>query len=98
MSRREQPHTLDQLPSGAAGYYRESVSSALFDYELVGTDDAGRKVYQRYLDVQPWGQPRALLTYQEYKTAVKFAGKRISSIGVPRWTEPFYRNPRTEAA
>lgn len=88
-----EPHTLEQLPETAEEYYRSSIESVLFKYDLLHKDDLGRKVYQPMYDGELWGEPRALLGYAEYTRAVKRAAKVLGShIGVQRWSTPFYSN------
>jgi hypothetical protein len=83
--------TLAQLPKSAAAYYEESVGPGLYDYAEIGRDDAGRRVYQKYLSGEKYGDPRALLTHAEYVAAVKAAARISPSLGVQRWTGPYYR-------
>jgi thymidylate synthase len=54
-------------------------------------DDAGRRVYQKSIDGEKYGEPRALLTHAEYVAAVKAAARISPSLGVQRWTGPYYR-------
>lgn len=84
---RDWPATLEQLPRDAASYYAESTrGGGLFEYEDVGRDAYGRRVYQRLLDGAEYGQPEALLTFAEFTARVKDAATRCGSIGVRRWT------------
>lgn len=82
--------TLDQLPRSSAEYYAVSTADGLREYEFKGKDACGRRVYQPHIDGEPYGRPRALLTYREYVAAVKAAHARAprTPMGVPRWTEP----------
>ena len=73
----------------AAAYYSKSLSDKLFDRELVGRDDAGRKVYQKSLSGKPYGCPRALLTWAEYK---RHTAQTCPHVGVDRWCPPYFRN------
>lgn len=85
--------TLTQLPRDAATYYAESTPAAgLFAYELAGKDGLGRSVYQKYLDGEEYGAPRALLTYNEFKASVNRAALLVGpsvNLGVSRWTVPY---------
>lgn len=83
--------TLAQLPKSAAAYYEESTGPGLYDYTEIGRDDAGRRVYQKSIDGEKYGEPRALLTHAEYVAAVKAAARISPSLGVQRWTGPYYR-------
>lgn len=87
----EAKSTLDQLPANAASYYANAERSGLFTRVLLGRDGMGRRVYQLYFDGEPYGAPRALLTYQEYVASVKraHAPARGTPIGVSHWTEPY---------
>lgn len=83
------PPTTCQLPKTAAEYYSKSVPprGGLFEYVLLGEDLCGRSVYQKLLDGKEYGEPRALLTYQEYVRKVKLWGM-VRSMGVQRWCVP----------
>ena len=74
------PHT---PVTTAAAYYAESFSDKLFERELVGRDDIGRSVYQKFLSGKLYGYPRALRSWAEYKRA----GPTTS-----RWCSPYFRN------
>ena len=87
--KRSHASTLEQLPLSAEVYYDESVRSGLFEFQLIGKDGAGRRVYQKLLCGEPYGQPRALMTYREYSARVKLWAAFSSSIGVQRWTDPY---------
>ena len=84
--------TLEQLPRNAAEYYAESTESPrrVFDYKLVGKDRMGRRVYQKYLSGAPYGRPKALLTYTQFRAAVLHMYKLCprTAVGVPRWSHP----------
>lgn len=85
------PKTIDQLPPDAETYYRESVKSGVFEYEYIGKDYYGNKVYRKYLNGEPYGRPMALLSFSQYRKAVKEAAKLVPyGMGVCRWTEPYY--------
>lgn len=80
--------TLAQLPASAAAYYAGSVPrGGLFEYHEIGTDTAGRKVYQKTLSGVDYGEPRALLTFGEFKARVKEYARLApgTGIGVQRW-------------
>lgn len=84
--------TLAQLPKDAAAYYAESTAEGLFAYELAGKDGLGRSVFQKYLDGEEYGAPRALLTFAEFKASVNRAALLVGSsvnLGVSRWTVPY---------
>lgn len=85
--------TLAQIPRRSKDYYEESIRSDLFEFHYIGRDDAGRRIYQRYFNGSRYGAPRALLSYREFKSKVETWAKRCSSIGIQRWTEPFFLNP-----
>lgn len=86
------PPTTAQLPKSAQEYYDESVKAGLFEYSYVGNDLCGRRVYQKYIDGEEYGEPRALLTYAEFKKAVLKAASQCDAtgIGIPRWVNPTY--------
>jgi len=86
--------TLEQLPSNAKFYYAQTTamlsSHPLYSYAACGKDELGRRVYQRCDDNGPIGKPLAELTYREYSTAVKDWAARSSSMGVQRFTFPWF--------
>lgn len=93
------PGTMRQLPKTASEYYSQSIKPVIPGCWIrveTGTDDFGRKIYQSMYDGQPYGQPKALLTYSEFKKNVRFWAERVGKghpgIGVERWTTPLYRN------
>lgn len=83
-----EPATLEQLPQSAAFYYNASLRSDLFDFEYLGKDECNRRVYQLLFEGEPWGGPRALLTFREYTTKVKEYARLHGNMGVQRWTDP----------
>lgn len=95
MTQNRVPSTLDQLPATAGEYYRSvTKEGGLFRYVYIGKDDCGRRVYQKYLDGEKYGRPRALLTYREYKKAVRYwVNLGVGSMGVTRWADPYYSEP-----
>ena len=88
-----EPATADQLSATSAEYYRTStLDTGLWSYKLVVKKDyCGRKVYQKYFEGEPYGQPRSLLSYSEYKRAVgKWLPYKGLSMCVSRWTTTTY--------
>lgn len=83
----KEPATTAQLVT-AEEYYRSSFSK-LFTYAYCGKDGVGRKVYQKQLEGEPYGEPRALLSHREYTAKVKAGALLSGAMGVQRWTSPY---------
>jgi hypothetical protein len=83
------PSTRAQLPRHANEYYAQSVKSDVFEYQDVGRDGCGRRVYQKFLNGEAYGMPRALLNYREYAAKVEAFARISSYMGVQRWTDPY---------
>lgn len=84
------PGTLEQLPTSAEAYYRDSFSkkNTPYTYEYTGRRDVvGSKVYLRVFEGDSDGFS-ALLPYKTFVARVKDAAKYSSSMGIPRFYRP----------